>query len=152
MPNQPAITPTVHPMARRHSLVRHTFPSLPANNTMIPSKIVTPTKPVKTAKAKIPKALREQVWRNWVGEKYDAKCLVTWCTNKITVFDFEVGHNIPESKGGTLHADNLRPICSRCNKSMGNHYTIDQWNTIQGNPVAVEQVTTQSTWCCFPLL
>lgn len=156
MPNQPAIAPTLHPLAYRHSLVRHTFPSIPTNATMPPPKIGKPVKPTKMPKAKIPKALREQVWRNWVGEKYEAKCLVTWCTNKINVFDFEVGHNIPESKGGTLDKDNLRPICSRCNKSMGNHYTIDEWNKIQIQPVQQPLETNTQVYAvccgCLPFL
>jgi 5-methylcytosine-specific restriction endonuclease McrA len=62
-----------------------------------------------------------------VGPKYETKCNVHWCTNRINVFDFHVGHNIPESKGGTLDIKNLQPICSRCNLSMGNSYTFDEW-------------------------
>jgi len=75
-------------------------------------------------KSPIPRALREQVWITFIGKKFEHKCLVTWCENTITVFNFEAGHMIPESKGGTLSIDNLRPICSKCNKSMGNSYTI----------------------------
>jgi 5-methylcytosine-specific restriction endonuclease McrA len=78
-------------------------------------------------KKSIPKALREQVWINFFGKKFQHKCYVNWCKNKITVFDFECGHNIPESKGGSTTLENLRPLCSRCNKSMGNHYSIDEW-------------------------
>lgn len=85
-----------------------------------------------TPKATIPKALREQVWIQYVGPKFQTKCLVSWCSNKICVFDFEVGHNIPESKGGTLEIVNLRPICSRCNRSMSDTYTIEQWNRLGG--------------------
>ena len=85
-----------------------------------------------SAKATIPKALREQVWLTYMGPKFQTKCPVTWCQNKISVFDFEVGHNIPESKGGTIEITNLRPICGRCNKSMSDNYTIDQWNRIGG--------------------
>jgi hypothetical protein len=81
-------------------------------------------------KAKIPKALREQVWRTVCKDAFEAKCPIKWCQNRITVFDFEVGHNIPESKGGTLDIHNLRPICGRCNCSMSNNYTIDEWNTL----------------------
>jgi hypothetical protein len=75
----------------------------------------------------IPKALREQVWLKVFGEKYRAKCYVEWCANDMTVFDFEVGHDIPFSCGGTNSLDNLLPICSRCNKSMGDRYSISQW-------------------------
>ena len=91
---------------------------------------------------KIPKALREEVWRYYNHKHYEAKCYVKWCTNRITVFDFEVGHNIPESKGGSLDLTNLRPICSRCNSSMGNHYTIDEWNRLtEGRHPSVTEVT-----------
>jgi len=86
------------------------------------------------AKAKIPAALREEVWRHWMGEAFKAKCCVTWCTNHITAFDFAVGHNVPESKGGSLTLSNLRPICARCNSSMGANYTIDEWNQLAVAP------------------
>lgn len=81
-------------------------------------------------KAHIPKALREQVWVHYNKRVFTAKCYVEWCTNNVTPFDFEVGHNIPESKGGTLDIDNLRPICGKCNRSMGNSYTIDEFSDI----------------------
>jgi len=79
-------------------------------------------------KQKINEALKTQVWLHWVGEYFTSKCLVGWCKNKITARDFDVGHNIPESKGGNTHINNLRPICRKCNLSMGNRFTIDQWN------------------------
>lgn len=79
-------------------------------------------------KAKIPKALREQVWIQNAGSVFSTKCKIPWCENIITAFDFQCGHNIPESKGGTTSIDNLIPICSRCNGSMGNSYTIDEWS------------------------
>lgn len=80
------------------------------------------------AKCKIPKALREQVWLYHAGRVFDIKCKVEWCTNKINVFDYQCGHNIPESRGGTTNVDNLIPICGRCNISMGNNFSIDEWN------------------------
>ena len=79
-------------------------------------------------KNKIPKALREQVWLKNMGQAFQGKCCVTWCRNSISVFDFHCGHNIPESKGGGTTLDNLVPICSRCNISMGSGYSIDEWN------------------------
>jgi len=78
-------------------------------------------------KEKIPKALREQVWISHMGKKFEAKCYIRWCKNRITVFDFQCGHNIPESKGGKTDLSNLKPICSRCNSSMNDSYTIDEW-------------------------
>jgi len=81
-------------------------------------------------KAKISAALREQVWIQHNGRNFEAKCATTWCQNKISVFDFQCGHDIPESKGGPTHIDNLFPICSKCNLSMGNQYTLKEWSAL----------------------
>ena len=80
-------------------------------------------------KKNIPKAIREQVWLQVIGKLYEHKCHIHWCKNIINVFDFHVGHDIPESKGGSLDLNNLRPICSRCNSSMSSNFTIKQWDT-----------------------
>jgi len=90
---------------------------------------------------KIPKALREQVWILKVGQKFETKCKIVWCTNRMSVFDYQCGHNVPESKGGETTVDNLVPICGRRNISMGNHYTIDEWNAKFASP-------PRRWWCC----
>jgi 5-methylcytosine-specific restriction endonuclease McrA len=93
-------------------------------------------------KQKIPGALREQVWIIHLGDKhFRRKCKVDWCENIITPFDFEVGHNIPESRGGTIDIENLRPICSKCNKSMGDRYTIDEFSELSKR--------SARAWECF---
>lgn len=80
-------------------------------------------------KARIPAALREQVWISCFGDRmFKHKCSVKWCQNQITPFDFEAGHNVPESKGGVTDLTNLVPICARCNRSMGNTFTIEQFS------------------------
>lgn len=84
----------------------------------------------KYKKQKIPAAIREAVWATRCGRVFEHKCLTVWCPNIITVFDFQCGHNIPESKGGKTVVDNLYPLCSRCNTSMGDRYTIDEWNAM----------------------
>ena len=81
-------------------------------------------------KANIPKAIREQVWLQTFGKVYENKCYISWCENIISVFDFHVGHDQPESKGGTLDINNLKPICARCNLSMSDKYTIEEWNKL----------------------
>lgn len=81
-------------------------------------------------KKAIPKALREAVWLQYCGENFKKKCGVKWCETQITCFNFETGHNLPESKGGSLDIDNLRPICSKCNKSMGSQYSIDEFSEL----------------------
>jgi 5-methylcytosine-specific restriction endonuclease McrA len=82
----------------------------------------------KKRKQAIPKAVREQLWLHHMGRHFEGKCKTSWCTNTITLFDFQCGHNIPESKGGATVLENLVPICSRCNTSMGATYTFDEWS------------------------
>jgi 5-methylcytosine-specific restriction endonuclease McrA len=78
-------------------------------------------------KKKIPKAIREQLWIQKIGKKFESKCKTTWCRNKMNVFDFQAGHDIPECKGGSSELANLLPICSRCNLSMGSQHTFKEW-------------------------
>jgi hypothetical protein len=78
-------------------------------------------------KKAIPKAIREQLWIQKIGKKFESKCKTTWCRNKINVFDFQAGHDVPECKGGSTEISNLQPICSRCNLSMGSQYTFNEW-------------------------
>ena len=96
----------------------------------------------KHKKESIPRALREQVWITHIGKKYESQCTVVWCKNIISVFDFHVGHNIPESAGGATDITNLRPICSRCNLSMGSRYSIDEWNKLSA-------AATSTKNCCI---
>lgn len=91
----------------------------------------------KYKKQTIPVALREQVWIARMGRRFEGKCPTTWCTNNITVFDFQSGHNIPESKGGPTDITNLIPICSRCNLSMGDRYSFVEWCNL--SPIAVRR-------------
>ncbi len=88
------------------------------------------TADVKVNKASIPKALREQVWLIYAGRVYERRCLIAWCQNVMNVFDFHVGHDIPESQGGATEIANLRPICARCNLSMGSSYTVQEWSRL----------------------
>lgn len=84
----------------------------------------------KYKKSKIPKALREQVWIQKAGRVFEKKCTVGWCENMINAFNFQAGHNIPESRGGKTTIENLIPICDRCNYSMGDRYSIDEWTAM----------------------
>ncbi len=73
----------------------------------------------KKKKQQIPKQIRSIIWNLYIGDDMiKHKCL---CCKKVTITNtsFEVGHVISEHDGGTLEVNNLRPICSACNKSMG---------------------------------
>jgi 5-methylcytosine-specific restriction endonuclease McrA len=70
-------------------------------------------------KQKIPAKVRMDVWSTYIGAQIaQHRCI---CCKKVTIkqTEFEVGHVISERNGGTLEINNLRPICSVCNKSMG---------------------------------
>lgn len=103
----------------------------------------------KIRKKTIPIKLKQQIWLNHFGRVFDHKCFIDWCDNNINVFDFEAGHDIPESKGGKIDLHNLYPICSKCNKSMSNRYTILSsidglddmdgiWNDFHSNEIIME--------------
>lgn len=71
----------------------------------------------KKTKKSIPKAVRDQVWVTYVGKKYSGSCFC--CNKEINVNAWHCGHVIAESKGGPTTVENLRPLCSTCNLSMG---------------------------------
>lgn len=110
-------------------------------------------------KAKIPAAVQEAIWITKMGRVFEGKCLTTWCPNIITVFDYHAGHDIPESKGGSIDPSNLFPICARCNLSMGDRYTFKQWCAMSPEqpvaasvhvvvPVPVPVVPKKNSWWC----
>ena len=73
----------------------------------------------KFKKKSIPLPLKKLVWNKYIGEEIGkAKCICCKLTD-ITQLSFSCGHIIPESKGGKLILDNLKPICQSCNSSMG---------------------------------
>ena len=111
-----------------------------------PKKAKRKKKYSKTKKKPIPKALREQLWIKYCGKTFEHKCFVSWCDNMINVFDYHVGHDNPESKGGTLSLQNLKPLCSRCNLSMSNNFTIKEWNNMMKPPKSNQKT---KWFCCF---
>ena len=65
----------------------------------------------------IPYNIRIKVWVKQNGEQWSGKCCI--CSNTINITNFHCGHDIAVSKGGETVVDNLKPICSTCNLSMG---------------------------------
>jgi len=91
-------------------------------------------------KQNIPHAMRWQVWLNYAGEHFQAKCSTPWCRNIMKVYDFQAGHIRAEAAGGPTTVENLIPICATCNHSMGTMHFTD-W-AARGSPVPR---------CCFSL-
>ena len=69
-------------------------------------------------KKPIPKTIRSLVWNKFIGEANGiGECYV--CSSKLSSQHFECGHIVAEVDGGDCTIDNLRPICSLCNRSIG---------------------------------
>lgn len=60
-------------------------------------------------KEKIPAPLR---WEIWERDNFT-------CKHCGTHRDLTIDHIIPESRGGTLHPDNLQTLCRKCNSRKG---------------------------------
>ena len=71
----------------------------------------------------IPVRVKEEIWRRINGDKVNGTCFC--CSSPLTSFSFDAGHIISRSKGGPDTVDNLRPICSSCNSSMGTQNLLD---------------------------
>ena len=142
-PEETKYTEQIFPEETIHREITHTETTYPEytiypGSTLYPDKKLHPeytdiVNNIKYKKDNIPKRIKELVWNTYNGEIYSSKCYVLWCNNIINVFNYHTGHDIPNSKGGTLSIVNLKPICSNCNLSMGNKYTITEWNTLLKN-------------------
>lgn len=76
--------------------------------------VITPI----TKRKAIPKAVKSTLWNMHFTEN-NAKGDCQVCTKEIKMNDFEAGHIIAASNGGSDNLDNLLPICGLCNRSMG---------------------------------
>ena len=73
----------------------------------------------KKTKEKIPSTLRNTVWNYYVGDNLKKSKCSCCKIEDISFPNFHCGHIISEKNGGKLHIDNLKPVCSQCNTSMG---------------------------------
>ena len=97
--------------------------------------VKTPRKP---GKKNIPKKIRTESWDKWIGiDKRHGMCK---CCNitKLDITHFSAGHILSEKNGGKSTADNLVPICSACNTSMGatnmNEYMSEYYPGVELKP------------------
>ena len=87
------------------------------DNSNIKTSLKENVKVTKYKKAKIPKALRDTLWKKYCGDNMKGKCYC--CQKEISYQDFHCAHVIPESKGGKTNIYNLRVTCKTCNLSCG---------------------------------
>lgn len=72
---------------------------------------------ISNKRVNINKKMRQLVWEKVHPKLLHGKCDV--CEDEISVYNFESGHIQSVCKGGKTLLNNLIPICSDCNKSMG---------------------------------
>lgn len=73
----------------------------------------------KTKKQSIPKKLKQLVWDSYIGNEKGIGICQCCQKESIAQMSFHCGHIISEFNGGKLNVNNLKPICSLCNGSMG---------------------------------
>lgn len=70
-------------------------------------------------KLPVAKTVKILVWNAWVGEENGVGTCTCCGREEIKQLHFEAGHYISEANKGSRNPENLRPVCSACNKSMG---------------------------------
>lgn len=75
-------------------------------------------------RASLPSAVRMALWNKYFGREAGVgECYC--CREKIYQQAFECGHVLAAAKGGSDAIDNLRPLCSVCNRSQGDDHMDD---------------------------
>lgn len=99
-----------------------------------PRRARSPRGAVRVAtRERIPASLREEVWNVYVGYGVGlTKCPV--CLHRdMTPFHFHCGHVVARALGGPTTVENLRPVCSVCNVSMGTLHMQEFMATFYGD-------------------
>ena len=68
----------------------------------------------------IPKCVRNALWINYFKNARTGKCQCC-LREQITIGNFNCGHIKAHANGGSTTLDNLVPICTLCNTSMGTY-------------------------------
>lgn len=85
-------------------------------------KLLQKKKPIVVSqlkKKKINDSLKTSVWNKYFGSSVGETDCFCCGSTKINQRDFHAGHVLAEATGGETNLENLRPICSKCNQSMG---------------------------------
>ena len=93
----------------------------------------------KQRKKRIPKNKRNEVWKTYNGNNMGANCFCCSLVNLNALGSWECGHVNSEASGGDLSIQNLRPICSGCNKSMGTKNMFDYMNDFYPNNKIIKE-------------
>lgn len=102
---------------------------LEKNHTVV-AKVDSDDSKIKGHRKAIPQAVRYAVWDRYCGSRTKGKC---YCCNKRITFGtgWHCGHVTPDSKGGSMEIENLRPLCQACNTSMSDTH-MEEFVTLYG--------------------
>ena len=73
--------------------------------------------PTKKKRRAIPSKIRMSVWRKAFKGSMDGNCFS--CGDSINIECWDCGHIVSHADGGDMSLNNLVPLCSSCNRSMG---------------------------------
>ena len=65
----------------------------------------------------IPREMLAEVWKAQFRSSAKGSCFC--CKGALDVFSWEAAYLVAHARGGKKTADNMRPVCIPCNKSMG---------------------------------
>jgi len=93
----------------------------------LPKEPIKPESPkeIKKTKKSLPLAVKDCIWNYYIGSHINIHKCFCCKKNMIKIDDFHAGHVLAEAQGGGDDINNLRPICSSCNSSMGKRDMID---------------------------
>jgi len=116
--------PTIYYAPEKKLIKEKIIFSLKRNNFVdwLNDKNKDPYHNTRIIKANISAYKRKAVWRKEFGDNETGLCPISFCDNilkKGVKGGFQCGHIISEYNGGVTEVNNLRPICSGCNQSMG---------------------------------
>ncbi len=116
-PPHPVVQPQPPPIDQQHiSTPLNTKPLETLSEFKAKIEKIKSDNSIISTKTTIPAILRKETWDTYIGSEDVCFC----CRKKnISPFEFDCGHIISKSKGGPTSIENLRPICSLCNSSMG---------------------------------
>ncbi len=80
-------------------------------------------------KKSVPKKIKIDSWNKYIGETIRKTKCICCNTTEIDITDFHAGHIIAEKNGGLTTVENIMPICSSCNSSMGSNNMNEYINT-----------------------
>jgi hypothetical protein len=96
-----------------------------------PTEICLLIKKEKPIRKTIPLALKRIVWNKYIGEEIGKTTCLCCKLTDISQMSFSCGHIISDYNGGGINIENLKPICSSCNSSMGTQ-NMDEFIQIYG--------------------